>query len=131
MLRQGWLRTIFSEHVPRAPADSNEGVGDAEENPRNAAWKSLAVSATIMGLAFVVLNRIDEFLLGIMDSPATAGLYGPASRYAMFVTFGLSVVNPMLGALIARHQDDRAELQRLVKRSARLAAISRPHWQWE
>ena len=123
MLRQGWLRTIFSEHVPRAPADSNEGVGDAEENPRNAAWKSLAVSATIMGLAFVVLNRIDEFLLGIMDSPATAGLYGPASRYAMFVTFGLSVVNPMLGALIARHQDDRAELQRLVKRSARLAAI--------
>ena len=123
MLRQGWLRTIFSERVPQTSADSNQGVGDAEENPRKAAWKSLAVSATIMGLSFVVLSRIDEFLLGIMDSPATAGLYGPASRYAMFVTFGLSVVNPMLGALIARHQDDRAELQRLVKRSARLAAI--------
>ncbi|MEE3031045.1 MAG: polysaccharide biosynthesis C-terminal domain-containing protein, partial [Planctomycetota bacterium] len=123
MLRQGWLRTIFSERVPQTSVDSNQGVGNAEENPRKAAWKSLAVSATIMGLSFVVLNRIDEFLLGIMDSPATAGLYGPASRYAMFVTFGLSVVNPMLGALIARHQDDRAELQRLVKRSARLAAI--------
>ncbi|MEC8431448.1 MAG: oligosaccharide flippase family protein, partial [Planctomycetota bacterium] len=123
MLRRGWLRTIFSERVPQTSVDSNQGVGNAEENPRKAAWKSLAVSATIMGLSFVVLSRIDEFLLGIMDSPATAGLYGPASRYAMFVTFGLSVVNPMLGALIARHQDDRAELQRLVKRSARLAAI--------
>lgn len=86
-------------------------------------WKSLALSATIMGLSFAVLNRIDEFLLGILDSPAAAGLYGPASRYAMFVTFGLSVVNPMLGALLARHQDDTEELQRLVKRSARLAAL--------
>ena len=123
MLRQGWLRTIFSRRIAQDPAASNQGTGDAEENPPRAAWKSLAVSATIMGLSFAVLNRIDEFLLGIMDSPATAGLYGPASRYAMFVAFGLSVVNPMLGALIARHQDDRAELQRLVKRSARLAAV--------
>jgi O-antigen/teichoic acid export membrane protein len=95
---------------------------DSDQGPM-ALWKSLALSATIMGLSFAVLNRIDEFLLGILDSPAAAGLYGPASRYAMFVTFGLSVVNPMLGALLARHHDDREELQRLVKRSARLAAV--------
>lgn len=118
----GRWTSLFKREDSIESESSLPPASDTATDP-SALWKSLALSATIMGLSFAVLNRIDEFLLGFLDSPAAAGLYGPASRYAMFVTFGLSVVNPMLGALLARHQDDKEELQRLVKRSARLAAI--------
>lgn len=110
-----WLRVAI---IPRF-TDFESGVTrrNGEE------WRHLAAASLLTGLATVLIMRIDEWLLGWLLSPAQAGLYGPASRFAGLVVFGLNAVNPILGPLLAAHKDDRVQCQRLAKRGARLTVL--------
>ncbi|MCA9106850.1 MAG: polysaccharide biosynthesis C-terminal domain-containing protein [Planctomycetales bacterium] len=110
-----WLRVVL---VPRFNAR------DAAASPSNTAiWRHLASASLMSGLAIVLIQRVDEWLLGWLVSPAESGVYGPASRFAGLVVFGLNAVNPILAPMLAASQHDRAECQRLAKRGARLSLL--------
>ncbi len=86
-------------------------------------WRRMAGASLLTGVAVAVTMRVDEWLLGLMVGPDAAGVYGPASRFAAFVAFGLNAVNPVLGPLVAAHRADIARCRKLAKRAARFALI--------
>lgn len=125
-----WLRaklvptwTSSSERLLADLSEPNDSGAGTHSETSVHDWSQLARASVITGIATVVTVRIDEWLLGLMIGPATAGLYGPASRFAGLVVFGLNAVNPVLGPLLADHRDDRQQCQRLAKRGARLTAL--------
>lgn len=110
-----WLRVSLVPQVTES---------DSAFSRRHAAqWQHLAAASVLTGMSTVLIMRIDEWLLGWLVSPAEAGVYGPASRFAGLVVFGLNAVNPILGPLLAAHKDDAVQCQRLAKRGARLTVL--------
>jgi len=114
--------TIESPRETTDGAPATAALSESQGSERSA-WHQLALASTLTGMAVTLTLRVDEWLLGMMVGPAAAGIYGPASRFAGFVVFGLNAVNPVLAPLLAAHKDDRVLCQRLAKRGARLTAL--------
>lgn len=85
----------------------------------------LAVSWVLFLMAAVqeLLNQVDIILLGILGDATQAGHFAAAWRLSSLVPFGLAALSLVSGPLIASayHRQDRGELARIARHSARLA----------
>lgn len=110
-----WL----TNHVLPMRADAN-----AEAETRRE-WRTVSFAMFAISGAQLLLAQVDILIIGIFMDTTQAGLYAVASRIAMFVIFGINVVNsvlaPTISELFARHE--RAELQKTVTMAARIVLI--------
>ncbi|HYI22207.1 MAG TPA: oligosaccharide flippase family protein, partial [Candidatus Limnocylindrales bacterium] len=84
-------------------------------------WLTAAAALTLLSGAFVVHSQTGVVLLGVLDSPESAGLYAVAQRGALLVAFPLLALNAALAPTAARLWSTRHvdELQRLVTAGTR------------
>ena len=85
-------------------------------------WIGLSLPLLVIGVTQELLNQLEIILLGSLGSPQQAGLFAAAWRLASLAPFVLSSLGAVSGPLIASafHRGDQAELQRIVRVSARL-----------
>ena len=88
-------------------------------------WLSVGASLMLINGCNVLLQRAPLLLLGTLAGSEQAGLYAPASRIALTISFGLTAVNswaaPMIADLYAR--GDHMGLQRLIRLATRTSVI--------
>lgn len=91
-------------------------VGTAEPEYRTLQWGRVALP--LMGITSftLILNQADVIMIGALLSTTDAGIYSAASRVAMMLTFGITLVNsvaaPMISLLYT--QGRTVELQRML-----------------
>lgn len=90
------------------------------------AWVRSAVPLLAMSAVTAVNAQVGTIFLGALQGPEEAGIYGVASRVAVFGSFvALAATYPLMPAaarVYATH--GREELQRLVARGGRLVALA-------
>jgi O-antigen/teichoic acid export membrane protein len=92
-------------------------------------WTGAAVALALISGGLIVNSQMGIVLLGLLDTPESAGLYFVAQRGAQLIAFPLLAVNVALAPTAARLWAAREVdvLQRLVTRSARwLLLLSLP-----
>lgn len=86
-----------------------------------------AAPTWILGLVtlFMSMSQVDVLVLGLFRGDEEVAVYGAAARLVMLVMVSLLMVNAVVSPLIAElHTAGRkAELERLLRRTAALAAI--------
>jgi O-antigen/teichoic acid export membrane protein len=89
-------------------------------------WVTAALALGLLSGATIVNSQVGVVLLGVLDGPDAAGLYGVAQRGALLVAFPVAAVSAAIGPVAARLWSSRAHerLQRLVTLSARGILLS-------
>jgi O-antigen/teichoic acid export membrane protein len=100
------------------------GTNDAPVFERSA-WFSLGWPVLLIALVQQANSQLSVILLGWLSEPVEAGLFAAANRLSTLVTMALAAMSvvavPMISAAFARN--DRAELARLARISARLSLV--------
>lgn len=101
--------------------------GEGDGNPLG--LHAMLVSSGTLGLiagAQVLNQNLDVIMLGALSDTATAGVYKVAASTAILATFALQAINQVLMPRIAaaHARGDRAAMQRLARKSARLILLS-------
>ncbi len=88
-------------------------------------WLRSAFPLFLASVAGMANRRVAAVMLGNMLGPEAVGIYDVALRGASFISFSLLAVNMPLAPAIARlyAAGERARLQRLVTRGARMALL--------
>ena len=89
-------------------------------------WARSALPLFAMSAVTAVNAQVGTIFLGALSGPEEAGIYGVASRVAVFTSFvALAATYPLMPAAARLHATEgRAELQRLVARSGRVVALT-------
>lgn len=89
------------------------------------AWLRSAVPLLIMSGLMALNAQLGTIFLGSLKGAAAAGVYGVTSRAALVTSFfWLAATYPLMPAVARLHaQEKRAELQRLLSRSAIAASL--------
>lgn len=105
-----WLRKALAENVPAVSVVM-----------ASAMWWKVAAPLVLMQGMQLILARLDILMLGTMQGPDSAGVYGATIHLAALVAFGLNVVNPIAAPLFSElfHTERKEELQRVVTLAAR------------
>lgn len=90
------------------------------------AWYRAALPFLVIGLLYVINNRADILMLGLLRGPAAAGIYSAAVSGAEMMGFVLLVANTALAPTVAAlyRGGEHGRLQRLVTRSARFVLLA-------
>ncbi len=90
----------------KMPAQSRESKASYADKQ----WMSVSFSLLLTASFYVVLDRTDVIMLGLMKHPADVGFYNAASRTAFLVSFVLTSVNavaaPTISQLYAQNKHD-------------------------
>jgi O-antigen/teichoic acid export membrane protein len=93
---------------------------------RNAEWFKVSVPLMLVSATHLIMKRTDVLMLGAMVSPAVAGAYQVASRFADLMVFGLAAANtfaaPMMSELHALGR--MTDLRRVARLTARVGAVT-------
>lgn len=91
-------------------------VSEAVPEYRTRQWGRVAFP--LMGITSftLILNQADVIIVGALLSTTDAGIYSAASRVAIMLTFGITLVNSVAAPMISRlyAQGRTAELQRML-----------------
>ena len=89
-------------------------------------WARSALPLFAMSGVTAVNAQVGTIFLGALEGPEEAGIYGVASRVAVFTSFvALAATYPLMPAAARVYATQgRDELQRLVARSARVVALA-------
>lgn len=99
------------------------GVHRADRRVQSHDWWKISLPLVFLQGMQVLLARVDVLMLGAIDGPDEAGVYGAATSVTNVVNFGMMVVNPIAAPMIAElfHTNRKSELQSMVTLVARLA----------
>lgn len=118
----------FVRFFKRGPAQA----GEPSLQPAGASLReNLAAGLPLMAVSVLIAvnNQADIIMLGHLRAANEAGAYQAATRVANFLTLGLAVlIVPMRPRIARLHaEDDRTQMQELVRRNVRLAtAVTLP-----
>lgn len=88
-------------------------------------WVAAAFALVLLSGGLVINSQTGVVLLGLIDTPESAGLYSVAQRGALLVAFPLMAASSALAPIAARlwSAKDVGQLQRLVTFSARAVLL--------
>jgi O-antigen/teichoic acid export membrane protein len=88
---------------------------------RTREWLGVALPLVFISAMHLALSQIDILMVGILLTPADAGVYAAAARIGAFVIFGLIAVNGIVAPMIARlfTEGHRTALQHMVTLAGR------------
>ena len=93
---------------------------------RSRDWLRSAAPLALLGGLQIVTTSTDKLMLGILDGPASVGIYSPAVQGSALVIVVLNVLNSTISPNIVRlhTSGDRKALQQLATWTARRALVA-------
>ncbi len=92
---------------------------------RQRAWLNSALPLLMVAVLFEINNRAPVIILGTINGPEEAGIFGVATLIASLISFILLSANAALGPVISSlyTENDINRLQKIITRSARLTFL--------
>ncbi len=118
---------LASRWLGRAMRETGAHRGETHYAARP--WLLSALPLLFVQCMQVINNKADIFMLGVLDTMQSVGIYSVAAQIATLITFFLMAVNATLAPVVARlyNERDMARLQNVITKSARLVlALSLP-----
>jgi len=106
---------LFFRHRPRE-------LSGAPVHIEAATWFRSSIPFGLTAMMLLINGRTDILMLGFFREDADVGIYRVASQIAVFVAFGLQIINSIQGPHIAHlyAKGDMKRLQKMITRSSQL-----------
>lgn len=90
----------------------------AEKSSDRDGWADVAKASFVVAVASAALGQFDLLALHWLQGEEESGLYGPAAKIATLALLGINAVNMMLGPMLSKSTEDRAQLELLARKGA-------------
>jgi O-antigen/teichoic acid export membrane protein len=97
-----YLRSPIPNQPINPPAFAKATAGTSTHQPL-----SPNLRYTVLNLLYLLANRLDILLLGILAAPVLVGHYNVASRFSELFSYPIAIINLSLPTLVAREKHDK------------------------